>query len=367
MDFIAAKHAAARDIALALGVPPMLLGIPGDNTFANYQEAQRSFWRQTVLPLVVRMSKAFSAWLAPAYGGGIVLRPDLDQVEGLSGEREALWARINAATFLTLDEKRAAVGYGPAPLLRAAEETAPSFGGEEVPFVKYSPDQPRVSAGNTDGGQWTDGGGGGSPSRGSARDASSEGESRLAQARGVRRPQSRALMRFPEATAAQEVRLMVAEESARALLDELSARDPNWKPTPSLTSTIEGAISAAEAETREARERLLEIDSEGAIPRAKTLKELGTSEGRLVWKKSKGGGVDTVTVPGEEFRRMLRELPRDAVEIEAPPRYNGVWYRRHDGTTIGIRRSEKHGLTIDLIDTLGDPLLGKKLRIHSDD
>jgi phage portal protein BeeE len=45
MDFIAAKHAAARDIALALGVPPMLLGIPGDNTFANYSEAQRVFWK----------------------------------------------------------------------------------------------------------------------------------------------------------------------------------------------------------------------------------------------------------------------------------------------------------------------------------
>jgi hypothetical protein len=33
MDFIEAKHAAAREIALALGVPPMLLGIPGDNTY----------------------------------------------------------------------------------------------------------------------------------------------------------------------------------------------------------------------------------------------------------------------------------------------------------------------------------------------
>ena len=32
MDFIEAKHVAAREIALALGVPPMLLGIPGDNT-----------------------------------------------------------------------------------------------------------------------------------------------------------------------------------------------------------------------------------------------------------------------------------------------------------------------------------------------
>src|SRR5690606_16401607 len=38
MDFIQAKNTAARDIALALGVPPMLLGIPGDNTYANYQD-----------------------------------------------------------------------------------------------------------------------------------------------------------------------------------------------------------------------------------------------------------------------------------------------------------------------------------------
>lgn len=113
MDFVEAKHAAAREIALALGVPPMLLGIPGDNTYSNYQEAQRAFWRGTVLPLVNRMTKAFSGWLAPAYGGRVVLKADLDQVEGLSAEREALWARVNAATFLSENEKRAAVGYGP--------------------------------------------------------------------------------------------------------------------------------------------------------------------------------------------------------------------------------------------------------------
>ena len=51
MDFMEAKHSAAREIALAFGVPPMLLAIPGDNTYSNYQEANRVFWRQTVLPL----------------------------------------------------------------------------------------------------------------------------------------------------------------------------------------------------------------------------------------------------------------------------------------------------------------------------
>ena len=116
MDFIAAKHAAARDIALALGVPPMLLGIPGDNNYANYAEANRTFWRQTVLPLVQRTAKALSGWLGPAFaqsGEALELRPDLDAVEALSTEREALWERVRKSDFLTVNEKRAAVGYEP--------------------------------------------------------------------------------------------------------------------------------------------------------------------------------------------------------------------------------------------------------------
>ncbi len=113
MDFIEAKNSAAREIALALGVPPMLLGIPGDNTYSNYQEAQRAFWRQTVLPLVNRMAQGFSTWLAPAYGGALTLKPDLDQIEALSIERDALWSRLQSVSFLTDDEKRAAAGYAP--------------------------------------------------------------------------------------------------------------------------------------------------------------------------------------------------------------------------------------------------------------
>ena len=65
MDFIEAKNGAAREIALAFGVPPMLLGIPGDYTYANYAEANRAFYRQTVLPLLGRTAAAFGDWLAP--------------------------------------------------------------------------------------------------------------------------------------------------------------------------------------------------------------------------------------------------------------------------------------------------------------
>jgi HK97 family phage portal protein len=113
MDFLEAKNSAAREIALALGVPPMLLGIPGENTYANMAEATRGFWRQTVIPLVGRSSKAISRWLAPSWDRNLELRPDFDAVEALSPEREALWARLDKASFLTVNEKRAAAGYSP--------------------------------------------------------------------------------------------------------------------------------------------------------------------------------------------------------------------------------------------------------------
>ncbi|WP_185983133.1 phage portal protein [Aureimonas mangrovi] len=115
MDFIEAKNQAARDIAVAFGVPPMLLGIPGDNTYANYAEANRALFRLTVLPLVRRLTMALGDWLAAHAGEGSELRLgfDADRIEGLAAEREALWARIGAAGFLTDEEKREAVGYGP--------------------------------------------------------------------------------------------------------------------------------------------------------------------------------------------------------------------------------------------------------------
>jgi HK97 family phage portal protein len=113
MEFNEAKNMAGREVALAFGVPPMLLGIPGDNTYANYAEANRAFWRQTALPLAARMAEALTGWLAPMFGEGLRLEIDPDRVEALSAEREALWARVGAATFLTDDEKRQVVGYEP--------------------------------------------------------------------------------------------------------------------------------------------------------------------------------------------------------------------------------------------------------------
>ncbi|MFZ1812914.1 MAG: phage portal protein [Rhizobiaceae bacterium] len=113
MDFMEARNGAARDIALAFGVPPMLLGIPGDNTYSNYQEANRALWRHTILPLAAKTASAIGAWLGAWYDEAIRLEFDFDQVDALSADRDAAWSRLNGATFLTLNEKRAAAGYAP--------------------------------------------------------------------------------------------------------------------------------------------------------------------------------------------------------------------------------------------------------------
>ncbi|WP_068304275.1 phage portal protein [Pararhodobacter sp. CCB-MM2] len=113
MEFHKTKEAAAREIALAFGVPPMLLGIPGDATYANYQEANRAFYRLTVLPMAAKLTDALSHWLSGFLGASLVLRPDLDQVPALSIEREAQWRRVSEADFLTEAEKRAMLGLPP--------------------------------------------------------------------------------------------------------------------------------------------------------------------------------------------------------------------------------------------------------------
>ncbi|KQI69812.1 portal protein [Loktanella sp. 3ANDIMAR09] len=110
MEFQKTKEAAAREISVAFGVPPMLLGIPGDATYANYQEANRAFYRLTVLPLAMRVTSAIADWLSDFTTERLDLRPDLDQVPALAAERDAQWRRVTEAAFLTNAEKRSLLG-----------------------------------------------------------------------------------------------------------------------------------------------------------------------------------------------------------------------------------------------------------------
>jgi len=115
MDFIDSKHSSARDIALAFGVPPQLLGIPGDNTYSNLVEARLSLWEQTVLPILENIVCHLNSWLVPKFGQDLCLSYDKDAIEILMEKRQKLWKYVENASFMTLNEKREAFGLPPLP------------------------------------------------------------------------------------------------------------------------------------------------------------------------------------------------------------------------------------------------------------
>jgi HK97 family phage portal protein len=111
MDWLAGKDVSAREIALAFHVPPQLIGIEGSQTFANFEQARLALFDDAVLPLLEHVKDEFNNWLAPQFGEGLGIGYDTDKIEALAPRREKIWERLAQADFLTVNEKRAALGY----------------------------------------------------------------------------------------------------------------------------------------------------------------------------------------------------------------------------------------------------------------
>ena len=110
MDFVALKEGAARDVALAFGVPPVLVGLPGDATYANAREAGRALYRQTILPLAARILDVLGGMLSD-WIGEVSLAVDTDQISELADDRAKLWEQVGGAGFLSDTEKRDMLGF----------------------------------------------------------------------------------------------------------------------------------------------------------------------------------------------------------------------------------------------------------------
>ena len=115
MDWLQGKHTSARDIAMVFGMPSQMLGIPGDNTHRNMEEARLWLWEQTIIPLLDFLTQELNWWLVPLFGDNLELVFDLDEVPALITRRHTLWDKVVNSDFLTINEKREAVGYEPRP------------------------------------------------------------------------------------------------------------------------------------------------------------------------------------------------------------------------------------------------------------
>lgn len=123
LNFVEGKNMSAREIAQAFGVPPMLVGVPGDATYSNYREARLHLWEDTILPMLDYLTDELNRWLTPLYGAGLRLAYDIEGVPALAERRNETWQKLEQVTFLTQNEKREAVGYG---ALDASIQNAPS-------------------------------------------------------------------------------------------------------------------------------------------------------------------------------------------------------------------------------------------------
>lgn len=114
MEILKLKESAARDISLAFGVPPLLLNIPGDNTYSNYREARLGFYEDTIIPFITYELEEINAWLAP-YFDGAEISPNLDTIEALAEKRQKIWKMADESYDITLNESRALKGLPPKP------------------------------------------------------------------------------------------------------------------------------------------------------------------------------------------------------------------------------------------------------------
>ncbi len=113
----------------------------------------------------------------------------------------------------------------------------------------YRPDQPRVPAGSSDGGQWTRMPGWARGREGTARD-------NLHLVGGRPRGGGAGTYiagRWQPLTPAQQTRLAVSQMEMEAALRAMHEILPNWKPHPQAYWTVEGLIGANMAQAREAR------------------------------------------------------------------------------------------------------------------
>lgn len=121
------KLDAARDICVAFGVPIELL-LPGASTYNNRREAKLSFYEETVLPTFQVLLDHLNNWLMPRFGDGLILAPNLDEIEALSLRREQRQdqlTKLYLAGGIDRDELRTGMQYEPEPNVPQRKVDAP--------------------------------------------------------------------------------------------------------------------------------------------------------------------------------------------------------------------------------------------------
>ena len=139
MDWVSGLKMTREGILACLGVPPIVAGLYEDASLNNAREAQRLFWRNTVLPLMESLRSVFARTLLVEYdrSGSLWLDYDTTNVEALRDDIQA-----KATTFQILVQN----GVPANDAIKLLEiNLAPIEGGDEPNGLKVSAPSPFAS------------------------------------------------------------------------------------------------------------------------------------------------------------------------------------------------------------------------------
>jgi HK97 family phage portal protein len=107
-------------ICTVFQVPPILIGAKTGierSTFANYEEARKSFWQETISPLLMRLSNVANVALLPEFDtSGNQAIFDTSEVTALQSIYNERWERADKAVkngWITVNEARTEAGFPP--------------------------------------------------------------------------------------------------------------------------------------------------------------------------------------------------------------------------------------------------------------
>ena len=115
LDYLNSRGVSQKDVCRTFKVPAVLLGLDNDSTYNNVREARLGLWDDAITPILNRLVNHWNKHVLPLFedSEGLELVADYSNVSDLETRTERVWKRLDNSDFLTLNEKRNAVGLDP--------------------------------------------------------------------------------------------------------------------------------------------------------------------------------------------------------------------------------------------------------------
>lgn len=91
LDFIEGQKLTREEICAAFGVPPVLVGILDKASYSNYEQAEKTFWLDTIIPFLNSIRDKLNAELVPMFGeDNLWLNYDVTEIKAIQDDLKEL-------------------------------------------------------------------------------------------------------------------------------------------------------------------------------------------------------------------------------------------------------------------------------------